>query len=63
MNERYYIDKLTYEVGEVVLFQRKKHKIVHIHEDGLMNLEDGWVYMLGVHPNMFYKLNVSETIT
>lgn len=63
MNDRYYIDKLTYEVGEVVLYQGKKHKIVHIHEDGLINLEDGWFFILRVHPNMFWKLNVFETIT
>ena len=63
MNDRYYIDKLNYEVGEVVLYHGKKHKIVHIHEDGLVNLENGWFYIFGCHPNMFYKINVSETIT
>jgi hypothetical protein len=56
MNPRYYVDKLTYEVGEVVLYQGKQHKIVHIHEDGLVNLEDGWFYIHGCHPNQFYKL-------
>jgi hypothetical protein len=56
MNPRYYIDRLTYKVGEVVLYQGKQHKIVHIHEDGLVNLEDGWFYILGCHPNMFYKI-------
>ena len=63
MNDRYYIDKLTYEVGEVVLYNGKKHKIVHIHEDGLMNLENGKNYIYGCNPMMFYKINVSETIT
>jgi hypothetical protein len=58
MNDRYYVDKLTYEVGEVVLYQGKKHKIVHKHNDGLMNLEDGWFFIHRVHPNMFWKLNV-----
>lgn len=56
MNPRYYVDKLTYEVGEIVEYQGKQHKIVHIHEDGLVNLEDGWFYILGCHPNMFYKI-------
>ena len=63
MNDRYYRDKLTYEVGEVVLYKGKKHKIVHIHEEGLVNLEDGKNYIYGCHPNMFYKIKVSETIT
>lgn len=63
MNDRYYIDKLTYEVGEVILYQGKQHKIVHKHNDGLMNLKDGWFFIHGVHPNMFWKLNVFETIT
>lgn len=56
MNPRYYADKLRYEVGEVVQYQGKEHKIVHIHEDGLVNLENGWFYILGCHPNMFYKI-------
>jgi len=56
MNPRYYVDKLTYEVGEVVLYQGKQHKIVHIHEDGLVNLEDGWFYIHGCHLNQFYKI-------
>lgn len=63
MNDRYYIDKLTYEVGETVLYFGEKHKIVYIHEDGLVNLEDGKGYIYGCHPNMFYKIKVSETIT
>lgn len=56
MNPRYYIDRLVYEVEEVILYQGKQHKIVHIHKDGLTNLEDGWFYIHGCHPNMFYKL-------
>jgi hypothetical protein len=56
MNPRYYADKLRYEVGEVVLYQGKEHKIVHIHEDGLVNLENGWFYIYSIHPYMFYKI-------
>ncbi len=56
MNPRYYADKLQYEVGEVVLYQGKEHKIVHIHEDGLVNLENGWFYIYSIHPYMFYKI-------
>ena len=56
MNPRYYVDKLRYEVGEVVLYQGKEHKIVHIHEDGLVNLENGWFYIYSIHPYMFYKI-------
>lgn len=63
INDRYYIDKLTYKVGEVILYQGKEHKIAHIHEDGLINLENGWFFVHGVHPNVLYKLNVFETIT
>ena len=63
MNDRYYIDKLTYEVGEIVLYMGGKHEIVHIREDGLMNLKDGWFFFFGCNPNMFYKLNAPETIT
>jgi hypothetical protein len=56
MNPRYYIDKLTYEVGEVVVYEEKQRKITHIHKDGLVNLTDGWFYILGAHPNMLYKV-------
>lgn len=63
MNDRYYIDKLTYEVGETVLYFGERHKIVYIHEDGLVNLEDGKKYIYGCNPNMFYKIDDSETIT
>jgi hypothetical protein len=57
MNQRYYIDKLSYNLGEAVIYLGKHHKIVHIHEDGLVNLEDGWFYILGVNKNMLYKVD------
>lgn len=63
MNDRYYIDKLTYKVGEIVWYSGNQHKIVHIREDGLMNLEKGWFYIHGCHPNMFYKIYVFKAIT
>jgi len=57
MNKEYYSKCLKYDVGEYVLYNGKKHKIVHIHNDGLMNLEYGWFFIHNVHPNMFYKIN------
>ena len=56
MNDRYYIDKLTYEVGEFVMYNGNKHEIVHIHDDGLINLKDGWFFHLGCNPNMLHKI-------
>lgn len=34
MNERYYIDKLTYHLNEIVIYENKDYKIVHFHKDG-----------------------------
>jgi hypothetical protein len=34
MNDRYYIDKLTYHLNEVVIYDNKDYEIVHIHKDG-----------------------------
>lgn len=33
MNERYYIDKLKYELNEEVIYDNQYCKIVHIHSD------------------------------
>jgi hypothetical protein len=57
MNIDFYSKRLIYSIGEVVLYRGKQLKIVHIHDCGLMNLEDGWFYILGCHPHDFYKLN------
>ena len=56
MNDRYYIDKLTYEVGEKVLYMGTITEITFIQDGGLVNLKDGWFYFFGVHPNMLYKI-------
>ncbi len=55
INDKYYTEKLKYEVGEIVILDGKEHKIVHIHEDGFVNLEDGISYIFQVHPNMLHK--------
>lgn len=56
MNKEFYTEELKYEVGETVLYNNNKHKIVHIHEDGLVNLENGVGYIFGVAQNMLYKV-------
>jgi hypothetical protein len=43
-------------VGEVVIYEEKQRKITYIDKDGLVNLTDGWFYILGAHPNMLYKV-------
>ena len=56
MNDKYYIDKLTYKIGEIVWYMGGKHEITHIRDDGLINLKAGWFFYYGCHPNMFYKV-------
>ena len=58
INDRYYIDMLKYEIGEIVLYDGVECEIVYVHESGLMNLKRGCFYIHCLHPMVFFKKNV-----
>jgi hypothetical protein len=57
MNDRYYIDKLTYKLNEKVLYDKKECEIVHIHPDGSgVNVRSNGILTFNIPFMFLYKL-------
>lgn len=48
------------KIGDHVMYFGKDHEVVHVHNDGLVNLKDGWFYVFNVHPMMLSKIMKGE---
>ena len=56
-NRKYYTDRLTYKVGEVVMYRGTKWTIVQDFMDGNVNLQNKMEWIITRVPKMFlYKL-------
>ena len=57
MNDRYYIDKLTYKLNEKVIYDKKECEIVYIHPDGSgVNVRSNGILTFNIPFMFLYKL-------